>query len=154
MTIEWLLGDGRRARVAAAVAWAEDAPGAMASNPAGLGFLTGTRLDLSLTGLTGDGEFTNRANTDGRLADVYGVIPDGAVSTRLGPWPVTVGLSVIPESALTADWRYNDTPGGLGGVSYGPQQHRSSILVLRSAVGVGVELTPEVCSPPSSWSTP
>jgi hypothetical protein len=54
MTMEWLLGGGRRARVAAVVAWAEDALGAMASNPAGLGFLTGTRLDLSLTGLTGE----------------------------------------------------------------------------------------------------
>jgi hypothetical protein len=136
MTIEWRLGGGRRARVAAVVslaligllpspvaangifrngigaramalggadvAWAEDALGAMASNPAGLGFLTGTRLDLSLTGLTGDGEFTNRANTDGRLADVYGVIPDGAVSTRLGPWPVTVGLSATPTSTASS----------------------------------------------------
>jgi long-chain fatty acid transport protein len=126
------------------VAWAEDALGAMATNPAGLGFLTATRLDLSLTGLTADGEFTNPANRDGDLKDTYGVIPDGAFSMRLGPWPVTVGLSFIPESALTADWRYTDTPGGIGGVSYGRQQHRSSILVLRSAVGVGVEVTPAV----------
>jgi long-subunit fatty acid transport protein len=135
------IGARQAALAGADVAWAEDALGAMASNPAGLGWLRTTSLQLSLTGVITDGEFTNPANADGRLSTSPGAVPDGAFAIRLGP--VTLGLAVIPESLLVADWRYVDTPGGLGGVSYGgPQRHESSILVLRSAVGLGVDVTP------------
>jgi long-subunit fatty acid transport protein len=133
------IGARQAALAGADVAWAEDALGAMASNPAGLGWLRTTSLQLSLTGAIVDGEFQNPANDDGRLSS-GGAIPDGAFAIRLGP--VTLGLAVMPESLLVADWRYIDTPGGLGGVSYGDQQHKSSILFLRSAVGLGVDVTP------------
>jgi long-chain fatty acid transport protein len=126
------------------VAWAEDALGAMAANPAALGFLTATTLDLGLTGIIGDGDFKNRANDDGTLSGDPGFVPDGAFAIRLGDWPLTLGLSVIPESLLTADWKYVDTPGGAGAVSYGRQQHKSGILVLRSAVGLGLTLGPNL----------
>lgn len=124
------------------VAWAEDALGAMAANPAGLGFLKSTTLDLSLTGVFADGDYRNRLNEDGTLSNTVRFVPDAAVATRLGP--VTLGVAVIPESLLVADWRYSDTPGGLAGVSYGRQQHRSGIFVLRSAVGLGVAPLPNL----------
>jgi long-subunit fatty acid transport protein len=137
-------GVGARAMAVggADVGWAEDALGAMAANPAGLGFLRSTSLDLSLMAVYANGDYENRLGQDGDLSDTIRLVPDGAFATRLGP--VTVGLAVIPESLLVADWDYTDTPGGAGGVSYGRQQHRSSILVLRSAVGVGVAVLPNL----------
>ena len=80
------------------------------------------------------GSFTNRANNDGDLSSDPGFIPDGAFGMRVGP--VSVGLAVTTVSGLEADWDYVDTPGGAGGTSYGRQEHKSRILVLRSAVGV------------------
>jgi long-chain fatty acid transport protein len=64
------------------------------------------------------------------------------------PWgktPVMIGISVIPESMLLADWHYQDPEGGLGGtVSYGYQEDKSEIFVLRPAIGVGVQLCPQL----------
>ncbi|MGH7321209.1 MAG: OmpP1/FadL family transporter [Candidatus Rokuibacteriota bacterium] len=136
-------GVGARAMAlgGADAAWAEDALGAMAANPAGLGFLTTPTLNLSLTAVTADGRFRNPVNDDGDLSGDPGFVPDGAFALRLGP--VAVGIALIPESLLFGDWQYNDTPGGLGGkTTYGLQQHKSGIVVLRSAVGLGVSLGP------------
>lgn len=139
-------GVGARAAAlgGADVAWAEDPLGAMAANPAGLGFLKSTTLNLSLTAVTASGEFTNLANDNGRLSSDPGFLPDGAFGIRLGSSPLILGIGVIPDSALSADWRYTDTPGGVGGTSYGVQRHKSEILVLRSAVGLGLSLGPHV----------
>jgi long-subunit fatty acid transport protein len=69
-------------------------------------------------------------------------LPEGALGLPLGKWPVTVGLSFVPESTLLADWHYIDPPGGLGGAtSYGYQQDKSEIIVLRSALGAGVKIS-------------
>jgi len=126
----------------AEVALAEDPLGAMAANPAGLGFVKDPTLQLSLTGAIVSGRFTNPANPDGRL-DSSGVLPEGAFGLPLGSSPLTLGVAVIPLSTLEADWRYVDTPGGLDGVTtYGLQRHRSEIVVLRSAVGLGVAFGP------------
>jgi len=68
-------------------------------------------------------------------------LPEGAFGFPLGKWPVTLGLSFVPESSLDADWHYLDPPGGLKGTtSYGYQQDKSEILVLRSALGAAVKI--------------
>lgn len=49
---------------------------------------------------------------------------------------------------ISADWHYLDPPGTAGhvdsGVSYGYQDDKSEILVLRSALGIGVQITPQL----------
>ncbi|MGH7411771.1 MAG: OmpP1/FadL family transporter [Candidatus Methylomirabilis sp.] len=138
-------GMGARAMAlgGADVALAEDPLSAMAANPAGLAFLKDPTLQLSLAGAFLDGKFTNPTNTDGQLDTLGGIVPDVAFGYPLRSLPVTLGFAITPNALLKADWRYVDTPGGLDGVTtYGLQRQRSEIIVLRSAAGVGVSLTP------------
>ena len=121
-------------------AWAADPLGAMYVNPAGLGFLTAPELNLGGFGAITEGTF-NKGAISGRLNDSPHELPEVALGIPLKKWPVTLGISVIPDSISLADWNFVDPPGGLGGaVSYGQQQHKSSILILRSAVGAGVQV--------------
>jgi long-chain fatty acid transport protein len=124
------------------VAWAAGPLGAMGENPAGLGFLTASQLDLGGVGVITHGEFNKPGVSNGDLDETLYALPEGALGLPLGKWPVTVGLSFVPESALLADWHYLDPPGGLGGTtSYGYQQDKSEIIVLRSALGAGVKIS-------------
>ena len=127
------------------VAWAAGPLGAMGENPAGLGFLTGSQLDFGGVGSVVQGSFNKPGVSTGNLEEIPAGLPEGAlgIPLKLGKWPVTVGLSFVPESALLADWHYLDPPGGLGGkTSYGFQQDRSQIIELRSALGAGIQITP------------
>jgi long-chain fatty acid transport protein len=134
-------GVGARAMAlgGADVAWADDALGAMGANPAGLGFLTAPDLNVGGVGAVTLGHFTKSTNSDGHLSTTPDGFPEGAFATPIGESPVSVGISFIPDSVLSANWHYVDPPGGLGGnTSYGFQQDKSEITVLRSAAGVGV----------------
>jgi long-chain fatty acid transport protein len=124
------------------VGWAQDPVGAMSVNPAGLGFLGSTELQVSLPAVLAAGRFTNSANSDARLDSRVGLVADGAYARLLPGTPVTLALGLIPEAPLSADWHYVDPPGGWGGASYGFQEHLSEILMLRAALGVGVRLGP------------
>ena len=120
-------------------AWASDPLGAMAANPSGLGFLTAPELDFGGVGGVAEGQFNKPGVSSGDLDGRVSVLPEGAFGMPLGNWPVSVGLSFVPESTLLADWHYVDPPGGLGGTtSYGYQQDKSEIIVLRTALGAGV----------------
>jgi long-chain fatty acid transport protein len=120
---------------------AADALGAMAANPAGLGFLTDTEFQLGIAGAVTEGNFNKASISNGNLNDSPNALPEAALAVPLGKTPFTVGLSFIPDSALLANWTYVDPPGGLGGTtSYGLQTHKSEIILLRSAVGIGVQL--------------
>jgi hypothetical protein len=102
-------------------AWADNPLGAMYVNPAGLGFLTRPEIDLGLFGAITEGNFTKGSIT-GRLDDSLNGLPEAALGFPLKKWPVTLGLSVIPDSISLADWNFVDPPGGLvGTVSYGQQ---------------------------------
>lgn len=121
------------------VGWAEGPLSSMAINPAGLSGLSGPSVDASFLGGIVNGEFTNAANPNGaKLKDDFMFGGEGAFGMPIGDLPIAVGLSVIPDAPLSADWTYNDTDpdGGGTGVSYGNQQHKSEILVLRSALGI------------------
>src|SRR5260221_278276 len=111
-------GTGPRgmALVGAEGAWAEDALGPMALNPAGLGMLVSPVLDFSLSGSLAQGRFDNPSNNGAKL-DKLGAWPDAAFALPIKSTPLTLGFSVIPEAAKNASWAYIDTPGGLGGVS-------------------------------------
>jgi long-chain fatty acid transport protein len=123
------------------VAWAGSALGAMGENPSGLGFLTRPELDFGGVGGIPVGYFNKPGVSSGNLDERFEALPEGAFAMPLGKWPVTVGVSFVPESTLLADWHYLDPPGGLGGkTSYGFQQDKSEIIVLRTALGVGVQV--------------
>jgi long-chain fatty acid transport protein len=127
------------------VAWAESPLEAMGDNPAGLGFLTEREFDLGGIGAITEGHFNKpSASSSGDLNDTLGGLPEAALGLPLGQSPLSIGISFIPDSMLLADWKYLDPPGGLGGVSYGVQPDKSEIIVLRSAIGMGLTLTPEL----------
>jgi long-chain fatty acid transport protein len=110
---------------------------ALAANPAGLTALSRPTLDLSVSSVFARGSFSNAVNSDQPLKTSPGVLPFGAFASRIGQSRFSVGVGVMPEMMTVADWSYVDAP-GVGGASYGLQQHKSSILAARSAAGVGV----------------
>jgi long-chain fatty acid transport protein len=117
----------------------------MGENPAGLGFLPATEIDLGGVLGIAQGKFNKPGVSSGTLSDSPEGAPEGALGLPLGKLPVTLGLSLVPSSALLADWHYTDPPGGLGGkTSYGYQEDKSEIIVLRSALGAAVRFSPEL----------
>lgn len=121
--------------------WSATSLGAMAANPAGLGFLEIGELNVGAVGAVPFGHFQKPPTSDGNLDDTLRAFPEGAVAYPLHAVPVTIGASFIPQAAMVGDWNYFDSPGGLGGnVSYGQRQHRSGIQLLRMAVGAGVKI--------------
>jgi long-chain fatty acid transport protein len=124
----------------AEVAWAADPLSAMTANPAGLGFLSRPQVELGMEGASLQGSFT-KTGSGGTLDSSFNALPEGALAYPLQGLPVTLGLSVAPESALLANWRYNDPPVGAGGgITYGNQQNESEILWLRSALGAAWQI--------------
>jgi long-chain fatty acid transport protein len=123
------------------VAWAADPLSAMGLNPAGLGFLTAPELELGGVGDVVQGNFKKPGVSSGTLNQSPEGLPEGAFAFPLPKWPATVALSFVPQSTLLADWHYFDPPGGQGGhVTYGYQQDKSEIIVLRTALGAGVKV--------------
>jgi len=124
----------------AEVAWAADPLSAMTANPAGLGFLPRPQVELGMEGASLQGTFT-KTGSGGTLDSSFNALPEGGLDYPLGGLPITLGLSVAPESSLLANWHYNDPPGGAGGaITYGNQQDESEILLLRSALGAAWQI--------------
>lgn len=124
-------------------ATASGALGAMGANPAGLSLLQRPEAQLGFIGGIASGEYRKNPGVSGELDGTFGALPEAAGAYRLENAPVVFGLSFVPDSLLLADWNYLDAPGGLGGAaSYGVQEHRSEIVVLRSALGAAVQLHP------------
>jgi hypothetical protein len=119
--------------------WADTPLAAMAANPAGLAFLDDPGADISLIAATPQGQFTKSPGVEGKLDSSLRAFPEGAIAYPFKKFPVTVGLSFIPESTMIGDWNYPDSPGGLGGVSYNQSEHRSMIELIRTALGAGGE---------------
>jgi long-chain fatty acid transport protein len=129
------------------VGWAQGPLDAMGDNPAGLGFLSGNEFDLGTVGASANGKFSRApvgttTSINGDLDSQIEALPEGALGMQLGKLPISVGLSCIPESMLRANWSYTDPD--VAGTTYGNQTDKSEILVLRSALGVGVQITPKL----------
>lgn len=115
---------------------------AMTANPAALSDFKGRTLELGFTSVFGHGEFNNLVNNGGHMDPFIGAVPYGAFAMPLYR-KLRIGVSVTPDTAMSATWQYVDAPGGLGGTTYGLQTHKSSILGLRSAAGLGIEVSPK-----------
>jgi long-chain fatty acid transport protein len=135
------IGARSQAMGGADVAYAADPLGAMGVNPAGLGFLETSQLNVGGFGGFVDGHFNKPGISSGNLDGNPHMLPEGAFAMPVGKLPIVAGLSFVPETNLLADWHYLDPPGGLGGVSYGDQQEKSEIINLRSAFGVAGQVT-------------
>ena len=144
-----ILRDGAGARSTALggadVALAEDPLSIMHANPAGLGWVTNLTLSAGAAAGLLDGKFTNPANPSGHLKTFAGGLPEGALVTSLPDLPFKLGFSVIPEGMLLADWRYQDSPGGLSGHTvYDSAGHKSQLLLLRSTLGLGYAINDRI----------
>ncbi len=112
----------------------------MTSNPAGLGKVTSRDLSIGFAGMFTQGNFRNASNPNASIDVFAGAVPYAAFVTPIRSSRVKLGFAVTPESSLAAHWHYFDSPGGLGGTSYGIQENRSAILAMRFAGGVGVAI--------------
>jgi long-chain fatty acid transport protein len=112
-----------------------DAIGALTTNPAGLTYLSGPTLDLSMSAIFARGSFSNSANTNSPMTTSPGVIPYGAFGMPVGKSRFSVGIGFAPDLVSVSDWRYVDAP-GFAGVTYGMQENKSAILAGRAMVGV------------------
>ena len=120
-----------------------DALGALTTNPAGLTYLSGPSLDLSMSAVFARGSFSNSVNTNAPMTTSPGVIPYGAFGMPLGKTRFSVGAGFAPDLASVSDWHYVDAP-GFAGVTYGMQEQKSAILAGRAMVGVSYAFTHKV----------
>lgn len=115
---------------------------AMFANPAGLAWLTEPTISVGYLAAYGDASFRNALNGESKIRTNFGHGAELALSWPLPNGKGALGLSVIPESANLADWRYLDSPGGAdGATTYGLQQHRTEFIAVRGALGLGYQLT-------------
>jgi len=137
-------GAGARSQAlgGAAVAGRGDALEALSANPAALSMVRRPQLEVSGSAGWLDAEFHNRANDNAKLHD-FGILPAGALGGTFGP--LSLGLGVISDAGLRADWRYRDTPGGLdGATTYGKRTHSSELALIRFALGASYAITPKL----------
>lgn len=123
----------------ASVAKPQDALSTMTQNEAALGGIEETQVQLGGTFGYASGEFHQRGTYLGRLEDTWGIMPDFAITAPFAP-DMGIGFSVTPDTSRLANWMYKDAPGALAEAVYRQRQHRSSILNVRSAVGMGIDL--------------
>lgn len=125
----------------AAVASTETPLAAMWANPAALASIEALSLEAGYIGAYGDASFRNSVNGVVDLEQEAGHGAELAIALPVADSRGTVGLSIIPETALASDWRYVDAPGGTNGaVTYGRRVHRSEIIAVRGALGLGWEI--------------
>lgn len=123
-------------RAGADVAWTDSTLGAMSGNPAQLSTFVGPTVEFGGAAALIDARYHSSIREGTSIRDDFGAFPEAAVAVPLSHG-LAVGLSAIPQSALAAEWRFIDPPGGAdGNTSYGRQTHRSEIFVLRSALGL------------------
>jgi long-chain fatty acid transport protein len=114
-----------------------DALGALSTNPAGLTYLTGPSLDLSMSTIFARGSFSNSANNDAPMTTSPGVVPYGAFGMPIRHSRFSFGVGFAPDLASVSDWHYVDAP-GYAGVTYGMQEQKSAILAGRAMAGLSV----------------
>ena len=119
------------------VAAVDDIISIMGTNPAGLGMMSDVSVGIGATGLYGRGRFTDKTGSGGRLDSNIGIAPEAAVAFPIGNSSLTLGVGLLTDAGLQADWNYVDPAGGWGGTtSYGEQNHFSEIILVRTTVGL------------------
>ncbi len=136
-------GAGARAKAmgGAGAAVADDPLSALFDNPGALGVLAQARAPRTVGGMLAHGPVHKPPHPPPPRA-TSGGIGEFAASVPVGP--VRLALGFNPDMAVRARWHYQDTPGGAdGATSYGFQPNQSEIVLLRTAFGVGWQVTPQ-----------
>ncbi len=123
----------------ASTAWSHDSLTMMSQNTAALADATGVEFQIGGALAYAQGDFSQNGVRLGSLSNTWGVLPDLALTTALSE-AVGVGFSLTTDSTRLANWNFADTPGALAGAQYAQTQHRSEIINLRAAAGIGVDL--------------
>lgn len=124
----------------ASLVFPDNALSAMNANPAALANWQNNQWEIGGVAGSVDGEFDNAISSGNKVDSAPGFYPDVAYVRSINSrW--TLGLSINPVSAVETNWNFADPPGVLGG--YGKQDHYSSFLALRSAVGLGFQANPQ-----------
>src|SRR6202051_5030095 len=116
-----------------------DALGALSTNPAGLTYLTGPSLDMSMSTIFARGSFTNSVNNNAPMTTSPGVVPYGDFGMPIGHSRFSLGVGFAHDFASVSNWHYADAP-GFAGVSYGMQEQKSAILAGRAMAGFSFAL--------------
>jgi long-chain fatty acid transport protein len=116
-----------------------DVTDALAANPAGLTYLRGRSLDLTVTAVSARGSFSDSVNKDAQLSQTPGALPYGSFGMPIGHSRFSFGLGFVPDLISAARWRYVDAA-GTAGATYGLQEQKSAILAGRAVAGLGVNL--------------
>ncbi len=118
---------------------------AMSGNPAGLAWFTRPTLSLGYLAAYGDAEFRNAVNGSTNFRTNFGHSGELAFSYPIPGGRGSLGFSIVPEAANLADWRYLDAPGGADGLTtFGLQTHRTEFVAIRTAAGIGYQLTDQL----------
>ncbi len=116
-----------------------DALATMTQNPAALADSAGFEFQFGGTLAYAQGDFCQRGEHLGSLDNTWGVLPDLAMTAALSE-TMGIGFSFTADTTRLANWNFPDTPGALANATYAQSQHRSEILNLRAALGIGVDL--------------
>lgn len=117
------------------------APGAttvadsLAANPAGLGAISRTTVELNLSSFFARGQFSNIANNKSPMTLAPAVMPFGGVATAIGNTGLRLGFGIVPELTAVSQWNYTDAP-GTAGVTYGAQKQKAAIVAARLATSI------------------
>ncbi len=123
----------------ASMAWSHDSLTMMSQNTAALADTTDLEFQIAGALAYARGDFYQRGTRLGGLENTWGILPDLAVTSALSD-SVGVGFSLTTDSTRLSNWNYPDTPGALAGAQYSQTQHRSEIMNVRAAAGIGVDL--------------
>jgi long-chain fatty acid transport protein len=106
-------------------------PALLASQPSSVQF--------SMTSIINDSSFSNVAgpNTDHNSGPNF--VPDVAALWSPSGSRFSLAAGVIVNSALKADYTFQDVPGTLG-VSYGEQGHKAEYIVVSAVLGLAYEV--------------
>lgn len=135
------VGAGARSQGAGGVAGLEpDLLAGATGNPALLAVAPpGLALGVSL--LQVDSRYTSKLNQSDQARRGPGLLPEVAVSHPLAATPFTLGAAISVQSAMLAEFEFNDPP-GTAGVSYGNQLHRAAYVVARIDAMLAWQVSP------------
>lgn|GEM_PF-1498768 len=104
---------------------------AILANPAFLSTMADGST-LTLTALRVDSDFTSKLGESSPADAGPGLLPDLGIKGRFSESAWSWGAGMVIQSALSADFLFEDPP-GTGGVSYGVQQHRAEWVIAKIA---------------------
>lgn len=126
-----LSGSAANEGAAGMVGLAPNTQTALLANPALLSSVA-DGVDLSLAALRANSDFTSSIGEVATADKGPGVLPEIGIKGSLSDSSWSWGAGFVFQSAMQADFRFQDPP-GTGGVSYGVQTHRSEWVIAKLA---------------------